>query len=302
MALVSLYNDTLRCEIDPESGASITMLAMKLGGRWVPIMRPTPPEAIANRATSDMSCFVLLPYSNRIKDAEFRFEGESYKLQPNTPEGHTIHGDVRKRPWQVSESDPGCVRLRFESRTFPDINFPFPFNANLSYEIHESTFRVELELENSGTRRMPAGMGLHPYYSRTLLDPNEHPEVQARVSGEYVGLVPTTPAAPLQPKHDFSTMRTLEDVDVDACFAGWDGLATIRWPGSGVEAKLQAEPPFGHLILFTPQGKPYFALEPVSNANNGFNLFADGDAESGVRILEPGQTMAAAFRIELSAS
>ena len=162
MALVSLYNDTLRCEIDPESGASITMLAMKPGGRWVPIMRPTPPEAIANRATSDMSCFVLLPYSNRIKDAEFRFEGESYKLQPNTPEGHTIHGDVRKRPWQVSESDPGCVRLRFESRTFPDINFPFPFNANLSYEIHESTFRVELELENSAPEECPRAWGSTP--------------------------------------------------------------------------------------------------------------------------------------------
>lgn len=300
MALSMLQNERLRCRIDPEAGASIVTLAARLGDEWVPVMRETPPEAIESGNSSNMASFVLVPYSNRIANARFTFEGKTYELQPNTPEGHTIHGDVRKRPWQVTDAGPEWIRLRFESRTFPDINFPFPFNVNLGYEIDGTAFRAELEVENAGTGRMPAGMGHHPYYSRTLTDPTEDVEVQASFTREYAGLVPTAPAGPLSPAHDFSASRPLKDADVDCCFGGWDGKAVITWPGSGVRAEIECEPPLRHVILFTPPGKPYFALEPVSNANNGFNLLAGGDPDSGVRVLEPGQTMAASFRIRLA--
>ncbi len=299
MTLSTLQNEHLRCEIDARAGASIVTLAARLQDRWVPVMRETPPEAIESGNSSEMASFVLLPYSNRIGSAHFTFEGKSYDLRPNTPEGHTIHGDVRKRPWQVTDAGPTWVRLRFESRTFPDINFPFPFNANLGYEIDGTGFRAELELENAGTERMPAGMGHHPYYSRTLTDAHEEVEVQATFTREYAGLVPTAPAGPLDPRHDFSSSRALRDEVVDCCFGGWDGKAVITWPGSGVRAEIDCEPPLRHIILFTPPGKPYFAVEPVSNANNGFNLMASGDADSGVRVLEPGQTMAASFRVRV---
>lgn len=301
MALSSLQTETLRCEIDAEAGASIVTLAVRLQDRWVPLMRETPREAIETGNSSEMASFVLVPYSNRIGNAEFRFEGKTYSLRPNTPEGHTIHGDVRKRPWQIVDEGPTWLRLRFESRTFSDINFPFPFNANLGYELDGSDFRAELELENAGTERMPAGMGHHPYYSRTLIDPNEAVELQATFTREYAGLVPTAPAGSLSPEHDFSTSRALGDQVVDCCFGGWDGKAAITWPGSGVRAEIDCDPALGHIIVFTPAGQPYFAVEPVSNANNGFNLMADGDADSGVRILEPGQTLAASFRLRVVA-
>lgn len=298
MALSTLQSEQLRCEIDAEAGASIVTLALRRGDAWVPLMRPTPPEAIESGNSSEMASFVLLPYSNRIGNAQFSFEGKTYALRANTDDGHTIHGDVRKRPWQVTDSGPTWVRLRFESRLFPDLNFPFPFNANLGYEIDGSAFRAELELENAGTERMPAGMGHHPYFARTLTAPDETVEVQAAFSREYAGLVPTTPAGPVSAEHDFSRLRPL-DIDVDCCFGGWDGRAILRWPGSKVRAEIDCEAPLRHIILFAPPGKPYFAVEPVSNANNGFNLFAAGDAESGVRVLEPGQTLAASFRLRV---
>lgn len=299
MPLSTIQSEVLRCEIDPDAGASIVTLAVRLQDRWVPLMRETPREAIESGNSSEMASFVLVPYSNRIGNAAFVFEGKSYTLEPNTPEGHTIHGDVRKRPWQIVDTGPTWIRLRFESRTFSDINFPFPFNANLGYEVDGDGFRAELEVENAGTERMPAGMGHHPYYSRTLTDPQEEVEVQANFTREYAGLVPTAPAGPLSPEHDFSRSRALRDQEVDCCFGGWDGKAVITWPGAGVRAEIDCEPPLRHIILFTPPGKPYFAVEPVSNANNGFNLFASGDTDSGVRVLEPGQTMAASFRVRV---
>jgi aldose 1-epimerase len=77
-------------------------------------------------------------------------------------------------------------------------------------------------------------------------------------------------------------MREIADTDLDSCFAGWDGRARIRWPRSNVIAEIDCDAPFRHLIVFTPREKPFFAIEPVSHANNGFNLL-DGVADRGSR-------------------
>lgn len=46
---------------------------------------------------------------------------------------------------------------------------------------------------------------------------------------------------------------------------------------------------FQHVLLFAPAGKPFFAVEPQSNANDGFNLHDQG-IENGVFILQPGES------------
>lgn len=48
--------------------------------------------------------------------------------------------------------------------------------------------------------------------------------------------------------------------------------------------------------MYNP-AKPYFAVEPVTNANNGVNLLAEGDPTSGVRALQPGETLDATFDV-----
>jgi aldose 1-epimerase len=100
-------------------------------------------------------------------------------------------------------------------------------------------------------------------------------------------------------EQDFARSRALGDQDFDTCFAGWDGKATITWPRSGVRARVDCTPPLDHLILFAPPGKPFFALESVSNANNGFNLAALGDPDAGMHVLEPGETLRAVFRLTI---
>lgn len=300
MSVRTLDNGRLRCSITPRAGASVVDLSLRLGDQWYPILRPTPEEVLRRGDSAEMSSYVLLPYSNRIGNARFNFDGQNFELRPNTPEGHTIHGEVRDRPWQIEEEDDHHIRLRLHSGDFPDLNFPFPFDATLTYAVDGLTFRIDCTLENAGPSRMPAGMGHHPYFSRTLVDPEELVEVQAAFDLEYEGLVPTRPAGPIGPQHDFRTFRTLGNQVVDCCFGGWDGRAQIHWPGSKVRAEMDCDPPLRHVILFTPPGKPYFALEPVSHANNGFNLLADGDAECGVRVLEPGASLEAGVRIHFS--
>lgn len=299
MSPTTIANDTLELAVVPEAGASIAGLAARVRGARVPILRPTPDDAIASLNSSLFACFALVPWSNRLADARFSFAGRTHQLRANTPEGYAIHGDVRKRPWHVTAHTATSLELAFASRDFADVNFPFPFEVLLRYALDGATFAATIALTSRADEPMPAGMGFHPYYRRALLDDTEQVELRATAPRAYRELVPVHPAVPIAADQDFSRGRALGDQDFDTCFAGWDGNATITWPGSRVRAHVACDATLDHVILFAPPGKPFFALEPVSNANNGFNLAALGDPDAGMRVLAPGETLRGTWRLTI---
>jgi aldose 1-epimerase len=285
--MIEVNNGNLRLRLDPEIGGSIVDFSAKPGDRWIPIMRRGE-EPLTK--SSNASSFVLIPYSNRLRDGRFSFGGKRYQLRH--AEKHAIHGDVRDRPLRVLESSEDRVVLEFRSDEFSDLNFPFPFSARMIYVLERFELSCRIELVNVGTESMPAGCGFHPYFNRRMPGSTGEVELQFKVSGVYPGETPLPegPAIPIAPQQDFSTQRPL-DVVLDHCFAGWDRQAAIEWPGSGVKARIQAEQGMEHVILFSPEGQEVFALEPVTNANDGFNLLVQGDENCGVVVLKPGEPL-----------
>jgi aldose 1-epimerase len=285
--MIEVNNGNLRLRLDPEIGGSIVDFSAKPGDRWIPIMRRGK-EPLTK--ASNASGFVLIPYSNRLRDGRFSFGGKRYQLRH--AEKHAIHGDVRDRPLRVLESSEDRVVLEFRSDEFSDLNFPFRFSARMIYALEGFELSCRIELVNVGTESMPAGCGFHPYFNRRMPGSTGEVELQFKVSGVYPGETPLPegPAIPIAPQQDFSTQRPL-DVVLDHCFAGWDRQAAIEWPGSGVKARIQAEQGMEHVILFSPEGQEVFALEPVTNANDGFNLLVQGDENCGVVVLKPGEPL-----------
>jgi aldose 1-epimerase len=51
------------------------------------------------------------------------------------------------------------------------------------------------------------------------------------------------------------------------------------------------------MVVYVPPGKSYFAVEPVTNANDGFNLFERCVRGSGIFVLEPGEERAASLAL-----
>jgi aldose 1-epimerase len=80
-------------------------------------------------------------------------------------------------------------------------------------------------------------------------------------------------------------------VALDNCFVGWSRRATIDWPELGARLVIRAEPPLDCLVVYTPAGRPFFCLEPVSHVTDAFNLAAAGRRDSGMLVLEPGETL-----------
>lgn len=300
-SIEGIENAFWQLEIAPQIGASVVNLRGRVGGGFQPIMRPTPHAALEKRSSSALSSFILAPFSNRIRGAKFAFEGREYQLKTTTPDGNTQHGDVRNRPWTLVRHDPETLEGWFDSRAHPDFNFPWAITVNVVYELEGNTFETRLEMRNVSKDPMPAGFGLHPYFVRTLGGSSDA-VLGFHALGVYetdASLIPTEGMKPVPESLDFSKPRAVGAQELNHGF-GWDGTARLEYPGSGVRLVIEADPIFSHVVAFTsPDGT--LAIEPVSNATDGFNLLAHGVPGTGVVILEPGAVMTGAVRLRLEA-
>jgi aldose 1-epimerase len=275
----------------PRAGGAIT--AFRHRGRDV--LRPA---AVAFSRSCDpllASCFPLVPFSNRIADARFAFQGRVHQLEPNLPpEPHAIHGHGWQKPWAVAAADAARAELTFR-HAVPGT--PLDYAARQTFTLREDGLEIALELTNAGAGPMPAGIGQHPYFIRT-------DGVTLRTNLDHVWLpderkIPER-RVPLPAAWNFAHGRRLASLDLDHCFGGWDGRAELHWPEMDLTLAIEADPAFGHLVIYVPPGQAFFCVEPVSHVNDGFNLLERGVADTGVRVLAPGQTLAGAVRLRVA--
>ncbi|MBX3013632.1 MAG: hypothetical protein KF832_19080 [Caldilineaceae bacterium] len=297
MSVITLANDQLRLVVDPQQGVNVLAFFVQRAGEWLPVM----PDVQGGQSDLKASSFVLVPYSNRIEQGRFTFQGQAYQLANG--ERHASHGDVRGRAWQVEKLTATALHCSFDSRTVADANWPWPFTTTLDYALQGNTLFSRLTVTNQGTSPMPAGLGWHPYYNRTVSRAGEpvllHFQVESVYPDANDNRIPSGPAQPIAPNQDFATERVLTPANfIDACFSGYVGNGSITWPESKVKLVYTCSPNCTHLILYNP-AKPYFAAEPVTNANNGVNLYAQGDPTSGIQVLEPGATLEATFAVDV---
>jgi aldose 1-epimerase len=296
MPRIALEHGGMRVEIDPDLGAGIADLSWSAPGRpSIALMRRAP----ANLTWfNDLGCYLLAPWSNRVAGAEFEWRGSRHQLAADWPDGTPIHGLVKDRAWSVEQRSPTSAVLTCD---VPAAAFAWPFSARVGYMIVENSLRVALEVRNDGGPGvMPAGMGFHPFWNRSLDGGAD--EVVVRLPGlrryPCEGMIPVG-----LPREDDTTLRlavgtTLDGLTLDDVFAGSADGADIAWPRSGVHVRYRCSHNLGHTVMFTgEQGS--FCLEPVSMVNNGFNLTSKSLGETGVRALAKGESMSVEWTIEV---
>jgi aldose 1-epimerase len=258
------------------------------------LLRPAG-EAFLQRGDPRLAaCFPLVPFSNRIADGRFRFGGRIYQLARNfPPEPHPIHGYGWQNPWVIADASASRAELTFR-HAVPGT--PFDYRARQIFALDDDGLEVALELTNAGAGPMPAGIGLHPYFTRTggmtlraRLDHVWLPD-ERKIPQRCVSL----PAA-----WDFARGLRLAVLDLDHCFGGWDGRAELHWPETDLTLVIEATPPLRHLVIYVPPGQDFFCIEPVSHVNDGFNLLDRGVDGTGVRVLAPGETLGASVRLRV---
>lgn len=251
-------------------------------------------------------CFVMAPWTNRVKDAVFTFKGTRHQLKASSADGSAIHGDVRSRPFKILDRSPISARLRFESVEHENVNFPWSFACEVRYEIeeHGRALRVDVAILNTDKAEFPCGCGLHPYFARfDASRGTTRVKIRAGVGARY----PSRANIPVGSPATDGLTRALRagffaGAPVDDVFAGFDGRAFVT---GDARVTISASDEHGHLVVYVPRkadgdDEPFIAVEPVTMVNDGFNLFARGEKGTGVRVLQPGEWLRTWTRFEVS--
>jgi aldose 1-epimerase len=291
MDLITLRAGDASLVLAPEAGGSVVRYWIDRGATW-DVLRPWAAPRLDQVFQS--AAFALVPYSNRIRAGRFSFSGRDVALPLNRPpERHSIHGLGWQTAWQ-----PRTVREHeaiLECRHAGD-PWPWAFLATQHFTLGPASLSVVLTLRNDSDTPMPAGLGWHPYFPRT-----PRATVKADVRAMWLTddeVMPTT-LAPARPGADLSRGVQVDAVGLDNCFVGWSRRAAIEWPEPGMHLVLTAEAPLDFLVVYTPPGRPFFCVEPVSHVTDAFNLAPGGRTDTGARALAPGETLRAVLTLSL---
>jgi aldose 1-epimerase len=277
---VELRAGPLRLVIRPDLGGSIA-------GLWhdeLQVLRSAEPAAL--QSPRDSGGFVLAPYSNRLGFRRFRWLGRDHTTLPNF-EGsdHSLHGVAWTRPWQLLLATDTLAELRL--RHSADAHWPFDFEVRQRLVLSPAALELQLSLTNTDTHAQPAGLGWHPYFPRRSRS-RLHVELTDRWENDASTHLPTRKVP--QPGIDGDVAH----LAFDNCFEGWRGAARIR--DEKLSLKLSSSMPY--LVVYTPEQKDYFCVEPVSHVNNAIHM-AD-PAAHGLRNLATGQVVEASVRLEVA--
>ncbi len=275
----------------PDLGAAIARFTW----RGIDILRRAPDSAINERLIRQMGSYPLVPYSNRIGQAQLIVGEQKYALRQNFPPGlHAIHGFGWQRAWQVATQTLDSVSLRLQHT--PDADWPFACEARQVVRLTANALQLELSVKNNDHRVMPAGLGFHPFFP---LNPETH--LQSDWKGMWKMSADSLPTelGPVPPEADFRQLRPAGGWQVDHCFTGWSRRAVLDYPTHRMQ--IDASDLCRQIVVFAPNdGRNFIALEPVSNINNAFALAAQGRTDTGMRMLANGESMEISMSITLS--
>lgn len=273
----------MRLALRPDLGGCIA-------GLWLgdlAVLRSGDPLALQSVRLS--GSYPLVPFSNRIGQAQLQWQGTSHPLVRNFGgEEHSIHGLGWQRPWEVLEQDEAFAMLSLEHHAGKD--WPFAFDASQVFRLGNDSLEVTLSMTNQSQQAAPAGLGFHPFFTK---------RARSRISFAATGRweegadkLPTVRKAISGLDADCAFL------DLDNCFDGWNGVAQLR--DEALHVKLSSS--LRRLVVYTSDTKDFVCIEPVSHVNNALNMLAQPGMSAeqlGVRILEPGESMSVDMRIDV---
>jgi aldose 1-epimerase len=303
--------------IDTTSGAQV--LIARRGAtllRWDAVLagelrtisdgHQTPAEL---ESQSGMRFGLMAPFSNRIADARYHFDGEEFDLQPGVAADKRgiRHGFVRHADFDIIEESvtERQASLKLSTRILrPEVfaGYPFAIDVSVTISLRGNGVEYSIEAINVGDRAAPYGCGLHPYFrlSDAGIETLALQIPARRLVLTDANLIPLPDEAAYaalagHPELDFRKASAIDGRIIDQAYIDLemeqDGRLRTRLfdPASG--SCLVVSQTRGLLHAFTADTvargrRAALALEPVELPTNAFNR---EDCRVAAR-LEPGKT------------
>ena len=284
--MLTIGHDAEYCTIYPEVGGSLS--------RWTveqqDMLRVTNASSIAAGDMLGMASFPLVPYSNRIGNGSFEWDGKPIQIAKNfAPEPHSIHGIGWERPWLVAvqSDDAATLTLTHDG----DDKWPWPFHASQRLHVGNQCLTLALSVRNLAPQRAPLAFGHHPYFDTdgaTLAFDADAVWMTGKDA------LPTMAKRP-EGQYDFSTPARVSERAVDHCYTGVSGPARIAWRDRRVAVEITSSPQLDAAVVYIPMGGDAFCFEPVPHISNALNL--PGHKPS-MPVISPGASFETTIRFQ----
>ena len=151
MGTIVISDGPFRAAIEPAIGAGLSEFSMAGPNGRADILRP----AVGADRFTNLSMYLMCPWTNRIAGAWFSFAGVEHRLHPDWEDGSAIHGDVKDRLWRIVDRSPVSASLAIESRDIKRAELAVGVRALMRYEVSPEGLRCDLGVRNLGETPMP---------------------------------------------------------------------------------------------------------------------------------------------------
>ena len=261
------------------AGEAVATILPSVGGRLAqldlgdgPLLRPASPEL----GWAEWGSYPLLPWSNRIPEGRLRWRDIDAQLPVNWPDGSSLHGLAADVPWEVHGADDRSATLSVVVACAP-----YRVRGAQRFTLHDKALEIELSVQNIGEGTVPAGLGIHPWFrAGRLIIP-----ATSCWEGEPLPIGPLVPVAGARDLRAGAVPPRM-----DCCYTGLTANE-VRAPG----VTLSWDGPVTQVVVYTGESG-WACVEPVTMANDGFNLARRGVDGHGVFELGPDQTAQVVYR------
>lgn len=209
---------------------------------------------------------ILFPFTNRIHNGAYDFNGESFQLEKNEKTtGHAIHGLLADKRHELTRAemrpDSALLTFEFESKNLHP-GFPFDFKFTSSYLFSHNSLRLSFEVQNIGIKPFPCSLGWHPYFNM------DYAEKQT-LGFQYFGQAEINDTGITQKVNMHQAKSAFNwDAVVDDCFLLNDKV--VQWRLQGFDFQLKNSG-LDYLQVFSIPEKDFIAIEPLTAPSDSFN-------------------------------
>lgn len=244
---------------------------------------------------------LLYPTPNRVLDGIFSYKGKQY---PQVRNGRpvTINGLVHNEPFrdvEVSKTKDSIsisAHIEFNEKNHLYQSFPFNHRLEITYTLDKTGVRFSYLIESHEQKEsIPYGIAIHPFFKK--IDGDSGTVIRAPFDFTYKTTeeqIPTGELIPVNSDTDLSDYRSVGTLKLDTVFTGnkRNEPASIIYSKTGLKITLECSRDFTHMVICTPEGKPFFCMENQTCATNAHNLYDQGREEvSGLKFVEPNSSV-----------
>jgi galactose mutarotase-like enzyme len=195
-----------------------------------------------------------------------------------------------------------------------DFGWGWPSRTEIAFEtiLRAGSFRFTVTARNVGNETLPIGIGWHPYFA---LPGGRREQARLRVPArgrarvqDYDGVLPTGAVeAVAGTPYDFSQPggRPLGGLHLDDCFVdlgtvAGEAVTEVIDPAASYGLRVSGSaPPVRAIQVYAPVDGAFVAVEPQLNWGDPFGAQWGPKVDTGMALLEPGESVVYSVRLEL---